>query len=123
MVIDGFGRLGMNSAAFKLLSTSERREVALNAEPWDRFEGKRPEVVIPLPASGELPLPRNADVFSPGQQVRIVRSPHTGKTGTLVSLRPGNTVLPSGIHAPAAEVRLESGDSAIVPLANLEVLG
>jgi hypothetical protein len=123
MVIEGFGKLGMNSPAFKLLSTSDRREVALNAEPWDRFEGKRPEVIIPLPASGELPLPRKAEVFSPGQQVRIVRSPHIGKTGNLIGLRPGSTALPSGIHAPAAEVRLESGDSAIVPLANLEVLG
>ena len=121
IVIEGFGHQPMNSAAFKLLSTSERREVALNAEPWDRYAGTRPEVVIPLPASGEPPLPRDNDFFAPGQQVLVVRAPWSGKIGTLVALS-GITVLPCGLRAQAAEVRLENGENVVLPLANLEIL-
>ncbi|HEX9028648.1 MAG TPA: hypothetical protein VF823_05690 [Anaerolineales bacterium] len=121
VVIEGFGVQTMNSAAFKLLSTSERREVALNAEPWDAYAGTRPEVVIPLPASGEPPLPKDTDTFTAGQTVRVIKAPYMGIIGTLVDLG-GTTQLPSGLRALTAEVRLENGESATLPLANLEVL-
>lgn len=122
IILEGFGKLAMNSAAFKLLTTNEQREVALNAQPWDRFNGTRPEVVIPLPASPEPPIPPESDQFAPGQRVRIVRAPKAGNIGTITELRIGTTPLPSGILAPAAVVQLESGENALLPLANLEVL-
>ncbi|HEX7973129.1 MAG TPA: hypothetical protein VF498_01865 [Anaerolineales bacterium] len=121
VVIEGFGCQPMNSAAFKLLSTNERREVALNAEPWEPYAGTRPEVVIPLPATGEPPLPKDTDSFAVGQTVRVVKAPYAGSIGTLVET--GETaVLASGLRAPTAEVRLENGENAVLPLANLEVL-
>ena len=55
VLIEGFGLLPMNSAAFNLLVSNDRREVALNAEPWDRFTNRRPEVFIPLPAGESRP--------------------------------------------------------------------
>lgn len=122
MIIEGFGHRPMNAAAFKLLSTNQRREVALNAESWNRFTGARPEVVIPLPdqdLAADL-LPQTVE-YEPGQKVRIVRAPHASKTGTLVELA-GTRVLPSGIRALAAEVRLDDGETVITPLANLDVL-
>ncbi len=121
MIIEGFGRRSMNAAAFKLLSTNQRREVALNAESWDRFSGARPEVVIPLPDQGSAPLLPQTVEYEPGQKVRIVRAPYASKTGTLVELA-GTKVLPSGIRALAAEVRLDDGETVITPLANLDVL-
>jgi hypothetical protein len=108
--------------AYKLLSTSGQREAAVNAQAWDRFRGTRPEMIIPLPASGELPLPNDASLFSSGQQVRVLRAPYIGKIGTLIGLRPGLIVFPSGVQAQAGEVHLESGEIAVLPLANLEVL-
>jgi hypothetical protein len=122
IVLEGFGKLAMNSAAYRLLTTNEQREVSLNAQPWDRFKGTRPEIVIPLPASAEPPLPPETDEFAVGQQVRIVRAPFLGSIGKITQLQPGATPLPSGIVAPAAVVQLESGENALVPLANLEVL-
>jgi hypothetical protein len=121
LVVDGFGKQPMNSAAFKLLTTNERREVALNAEAWDRYNNKRPEVVIPLPAASPPPLASDTGVFASGKQVRVLRAPYTGKIGTLVDLR-SSAVFPNGLRAMAAEVRLEDGDNAVLPLANLEVL-
>jgi hypothetical protein len=43
--------------------------------------------------------------------------------GTLSKVLPGWTALPSGLRAAAAEVKLDSGDQIVVPLANLEVIG
>lgn len=122
LVVEGFGKIPMNAAVFKLLTTNARREVALNAENWDRLEGIRPEIVIPLPAPADLPFPKETETFSPGQQVRVLSAQSKGLTGALLALHPGPVVLPSGVRAYAADVRLESGESVVLPLANLEVL-
>ena len=49
ILTDSFGVLPMNSAAYRLISTSAKREATLNAEFFDRYSGARPEVIIPLP--------------------------------------------------------------------------
>jgi len=123
IAIEGFGQIPMNSAAYKLLSSNLKREVTLNAEALDRYSGKRPEVIIPLPVSQEPPLPRDVDTLAPGQVIRIRREPYQGVIATLVHLRNGLSVLPSGLRAPVADVRLESGEQILVPLVNLEIVG
>jgi hypothetical protein len=122
IILEGFGQISVNSVVYKLLSTSERREVAIIADAWDRLAGTRPELVIPLPASSQLPLPREADHFEPGQEVRVLTAPYRGMIGTVVSLRPGLEALPSGVRALVADIRLENGESSMLPLSNLEVL-
>ncbi len=123
VVIDGFANRPMNTAAFKILSTNSRRDVAVNAEYFDRYSGVRPEVIIPLPVSQEPPLPHDLVIFNAGQHVRLKAMPNAGEIGTLSSILPGLTSFPSGLRAVAGEVRLESGDQVVVPLVNLEVLG
>jgi len=121
LVVEGFGQVPMNSAAYKLLTTNEQREAVVNAEPWDRYTGSRPEVFIPLPAMSGTPAPKSADVFSPGQQVHIVRKPYQGNIGVIQDL-PGMMTFPSGLRSQAAEIRLDSGEVVCLPLANLEVI-
>lgn len=123
LIMDGFGKLPMNSAAYRLLTTNAQREVTLNAEMPNRYSGARPEVIIPLPVSVEPALPNEVETFAPGQQVRLRASPNFGKIASLVRLRPGLTILPSGLRAPAADVRMENGEEIIMPLMNLEVVG
>jgi hypothetical protein len=122
IVIEGFGHLEMNSAAFKLLTTNERHDVVLNADPWDKYTSNRPEIIIPLPASGNPFLPSDSGVFSVGKQVRILRNPHLGQVGKIIDILPGMTALQSGVLASAANIELENGEKAVVPLANLDVL-
>ena len=122
IVLEGFGRMPFSAPAYKILSTNDKREICVNSSARNRFTATRPEIIIPLPASGQLPNPRETDIFAPGQAVRVTQAPLKGKVVTLVSLRPGLTSLPSGLRVPAAVVRLENNDQATVPLANLEVI-
>lgn len=122
IVVEGFGELEMNPAAFQLLTTNEKREVALNAEPWDQFSGRRPEIIIPLPAPGEMPAPREAVSLEPGLTVRSLSAPYASKLGKMLEVLPRPVRLANGIEAPAALVRMENGETIQLPLANLEVL-
>jgi hypothetical protein len=123
IVVDGFGPRPFDSAAYKLLTTNEKRETTLNAQAFDLQSGVRPEIYIPLPVSQEPAPPRGVGTFAPEQPVRLLRSPHASQVGVLISLKPGLTTMPSGLRVPAAQVRLDTGEQVIVPLANLEVLG
>ena len=123
VAIDGFGPTPMNSVAYKLLSTNVKRDVTVNAEAYDRYSGSRPEVIIPLPVSSEAPALREVETFAPGLQVRMRRPPALGMIGSIVAMKPGLTVLPSGLRAQAAEIKLENGETVVAPLVNLEVVG
>jgi hypothetical protein len=123
LVTEGFGAVPMNTAAYRLLTTNDKREVTVNAEHFDRYYGNRPEVIIPLPVSGEPPEPSTFETFSTGQVVRLRRPPYAGMIGIISNLPPGLSTLPSGLRAPAADVKLENGEAVLVPLVNLEVVG
>lgn len=122
VVIEGFGLLPLNTPAFNLLSTSDRRETTLNAEPYDIYAGTRPEVVIPLPVATIPAEPKEIAFFAPEERVRIVRAPFQAKTGNLIALRPGLQAFTSGLWALGAEIQLDNGEEVVLPLANLELL-
>jgi hypothetical protein len=120
VVLEGFGRIPMNAAAYQLITTSEKRDVSLNAT-FNPAVGERPELIIPLSAAG--PTIMETTFFAPNQMVRIQGEPYRGKMGVIVQIRPGLSVLPNGLRTMAAEVRLEKDTQVTVPLANLEVIG
>lgn len=119
VVLEGFGKIPMSENAYRLLSSSEKRDASINAT-FDPKTGERPEVIIPLPANGEEAP--DSVYFAPNQVVRIQGAPYEGRVGTLVQIRPGLSTLPNGVRAPAADVQLDNETRVIVPLANLEVL-
>jgi hypothetical protein len=123
LVLDGFGAMPMNSAAFKLLTTNKDREVTVNAEHFDRYSGNRPEAIIPLTFTNEPDEPNQYETFAVGLTVRMRRPPHAGMIGTISNLPAGLSLLQSGLRASAAEVKLENGETVTVPLVNLEVVG
>ena len=123
LLIDGFGHKPMNSIAYKLLSTSVRREVSLNAVTYNRMSGDRPEIFISLPVSQDPAEPREVETFLPQQTVRVVSLTGPARIGTLIKLSSNPTNLPNGLRVKTAEVQLESGQQVLVPLTNLEVLG
>ncbi|MBA4419841.1 MAG: hypothetical protein C0391_01710 [Anaerolinea sp.] len=122
IILEGFGKIPMNSAAFKILSANEGKEIAVNASGWERYSDTRPEVIIPLPATFETNFPLTDAILTPGQSVRINSSTMKGIIGKLIALNKEQAVLANGLKVPVATIHLENGESICVPLANLEVL-
>jgi len=122
LLTEGFGSLPMSSSAYKLLSTSQRREASILAERWDAVLGTQPEIIISLPTESGEPIAPDAGELRAGQQVRVTHSLYLGRTGTIVELIPGLTELPNGIKAATARVRLEGEEPVDLPLVNLEIL-
>jgi hypothetical protein len=123
MLIEGFGKLPMNHDAYEILNSASRREASVIAEPWNRITNTRPEVVIALPDGVRPETLTESLSFIVGQTVRVVSPPYKSMVGTLTNLQQGLSVLPSGLRAQTAGVRLSNGDIVQVPLANIEVIG
>ena len=121
IVLEGFGRLPIGTVSHKLIVSCERREVTLNAEAWNQFTGIKPEVFFPAVVPESVTPPLEFTPLTISQQVRILRPPNAGETGKIVELK-GMTTFSGGLRARAAQVLLENGENAIIPLANLEVL-
>lgn len=120
ILLEGFGRLATNAAAFRILRTNEKRDICLNSAAWNSFTGDRPEVFIPLPAEGN-PLSELAEI-KPGKTVRVVTSPYASQVGVILDVQPGWSALPNGVRARTATVRLDNNEQVRIPLANLDVL-
>ena len=85
----------------------------------------RPEVFINLPSrSGDRPPPpRISHALRVGESVRLTREPHPGSVGEISDLPKTPQLLDNGLRVLCARVGLVTGESVLVPLANLEVLG
>ncbi len=123
LLTEGFGAIPMNGPAFKLLNSYAGQEIGLNAQIADEYAGLRPEVFIPINNAGEPPAAVENQSFRVGLRVRVLSNPYQGQVGEISALLPSSTLFPSGIRAAAAEVALRQGGAAVLPLANLEVLG
>jgi hypothetical protein len=120
MLIEGFGKIPMNAAAFSIFRELEKRDAAIHARRWDQITGERPEVLIPF--QNQALQPPEVDEFAPGQNVHIKLPPYSGEVGTILGLNQGLTNLSNGLRAPAAVLRKQNGDQITVPLANLELI-
>jgi hypothetical protein len=122
LVVEGFGKQIMPIHAWMLLADHNGREIFLDARPADRWEGRRPEVIIPLPHPGSaVPLPADGQPLMEGKRVRIIRAPYASRVGTVMRLPERLAVLPSGVQAPVAHVELDDRSVVVAPLANLEL--
>jgi hypothetical protein len=123
IVTEGWGAIPMSPVIFDVLKANDGREVSLRG----RFEGGwtqvRPEVIVPLLVSGPPSEDAIADrPLEEGATVRILRQPHMGAMGTVVSLPASPRKLASGVALQGAEVELAAGERVFVPFANLELI-
>lgn len=125
LVVEGFGRGGFSEPVLALLSSNAGREAWVHAQPYDRFKGRRPELIIPLAGPATPPPPVvDGETLKVGKRVRVLRGSAAGQVGTVAALAERPVPLPSGLRTRAASVVFpgEAGTPVRVPYANLELL-
>jgi hypothetical protein len=125
VVTEGFGEIAMAERTFQLLASREGDAASMNGATQIRAGVMRPEVVIPLSAqerAEEVEPVHSAGHLEPGRPVRIIRDPYFGLIGQVSDLPHEPQALGSGSKARVLEVKLDSGESVVVPRANVELI-
>lgn len=123
MVTEGFGFLPMAGRTFELLKSLVGLEASINGATQIRAGVIRPEVIVPdPPQAGQSAAEAKALALEIGSQVRIIREPYFGLIGTVTELPPELVTLDSGTHVRVLRAKLNSGEDATVPRANVEII-
>ena len=123
ILTEGFGDISMARRTFDLLKNFEGHEASVNGTTQIRAGVMRPEIIIPLEAGdSEEETEAAGGYLELGLPLRIIRDPYFGMLGTVKGLPSDPHVLGSGSKARVLEVELTSGESVIVPRANVELI-
>lgn len=126
IVTEGFGDIAMAERTFDLLKSLEGQMASINGATQIRAGVMRPEIVIPRDVNDagahDAGSGRPAGLLEMGTPVRIIRDPYFGLIGEVSDLPSEPHVLGSGSKARVLAVRLHSGDSVIIPRANVELI-
>lgn len=126
MLTEGFGSIRMSRAVLGLLAEIEGQQVTLDAYRPQGYETRRPEAIVNTSVRrGETPPSRPNIMLTlrEGMTVRATREPYAGLTGRVSDLPKMPVLLDNGLRVPCAQVELIIGETVVIPLANLEVLG
>jgi hypothetical protein len=108
LLIEGFGKVGLESALFAWFRAQEGRMASLFGD------SARLYVYDADPPPARRALPR------PGDRVIAHRRPYAGMTGELIRVLDGLYAAPSGVAGRSGLIRFDDGLTAVVALANLE---
>lgn len=125
IITEGFGEIAMAERTFKLLASREGADASVNGATQIRAGVMRPEILIPLTEEAKSRAAPSAPPdgqLTPGRPVRIIRDPYFGLIGSVADLPPEPQTLESGSKARVLEVKLDSGESVIIPRANVELI-
>lgn len=118
---EGVGTTPMSAAVFELLRSLDGREAALSADIGDRWQPRRPYIMVPMPTRAA----QSADPDAPiqlGDRVRILRGAYRGRSGTVSRMLPGLVQLDTGARLPGVEVTVADARPVQIPYVNLERL-
>jgi hypothetical protein len=124
VVTEGFGEIPMAGRTFELLKSCEGRKVSVSGATQIRAGVLRPEIVAPRAAD---PVAGRGDGshdhgLEVGSQIRVIREPHFGRLGKVVSLPPELVALETEAKVRVLEVDFGSGSRAMLPRANVEMI-
>ncbi|WP_298860321.1 hypothetical protein [uncultured Gimesia sp.] len=128
IITEGFGEIAMAARTFRLLKEREGAEAAVNGTTQIRAGVLRPEIVIPLDKNSQadtkshLKQENALGVLEIGVPVRIIRDPYFGLLGQVGDMPTELRKLESGSESRVLEVALDSGETVVVPRANVELI-
>ena len=113
----------MARRTFDLLRAQEGKKASVNGATQIRAGVMRPEIVIP--AGGHQILTGDAEEsvgLTVGSPIRVIRMPYFGMLGTVSELPSELQVLETEARVRVLKVRFESGEEALLPRANVEMI-
>lgn len=124
ILTEGFGRLPMHPALFRIFLMAQGREAFLLPSPGPMGLPGRPEILIPLPTENPPPPEPPAEIpLRPGVKVRGLREPLLGRSGTVLAIARAPMVLESGFQAWCVEIQPDGEEARLwVPVHNVEIL-
>ncbi|MDG2200290.1 MAG: hypothetical protein P8K80_03810 [Phycisphaerales bacterium] len=124
IVTEGFGEISMADRTYAMLREFEGREASVNGATQIRAGVMRPEIIVPLDAapSASSDAKFEEGQLETGRMLRVIRDPWFGMIGEVSGLPAEPHVLGSGSKARVLEVTFPSGEKAIVPRANVELI-
>ena len=123
VVTEGFGKMTMAHRTFDLLGEQEGRKASVNGATQIRAGVMRPEIVIPLTAVLQFSEKVEESLgLQIGSLIRAIRVPHFGALGVVTDLPTELQVLESEAKVRVLKVRFESGEEAVLPRANVEMI-
>ncbi len=122
MVTEGFGFLNMAHRTFELFRELDGKTASMNGATQIRAGVIRPEVVVPLPLTGDAHVAGMGGSLDIGTSIRVIREPYFGQLGTVTELPPHLMVVDSGTEVRVLKAKLEGGSEVLVPRANVEII-
>jgi hypothetical protein len=127
VVTEGMGRFAISDPVFELLKAYDSQEASIRGTMEARGGAVRPELIVYAShAGGDAELEGRPEfLLEAGSQVRIVRGPHMGETGTVTGFPSGARQLATSAKAKVRgfEIRLDGGEEVFVAQANVELFG
>ena len=122
IVTEGFGQMAMPDRTAGLLRSLDGQLAAINGTTQIRAGVVRPEIVVPREGV------RGAETSAAqplliGTRVRLIRRPNFGRLGRVTGLPEKPVQIASGSLVRVLAVALGGGGEAVVPRANVEILG
>ena len=121
LLTDGFGEHAMSPALHALLSSRAGQMGLLTGTTRPR-QGLRPDLLLAAPPATQAEaLPADSALMA-GAKVRVANGRFRGAEGEILYLYSHPQPVETGQLLPAANVRLDQGGAATVPLAHLDRL-
>jgi hypothetical protein len=123
IVTEGFGELAMSARTFRLLGAARGQVASVSGATQIRAGVMRPELLVPASIAQVERTAVDAGVLAPGSAVRIIRDPHFGALGKVVSLPPEPAALDTEAAVRILTVSLAAGGGEVtLPRANVELV-
>lgn len=124
ILTEGFGAMPPTMRLFERLLEKRGNQAIFDATLPDSRQNTRPEIIIPVGmARQDKQSPQVAAPLEVGMLVHVRRAPHFGKLGEITGLPELPMKLENGLRVLCAQVKLQTGERVVVPLANLDTIG
>ena len=130
ILTEGFGKMHMSRRTFALLKSFEGKQASISGATQIRAGVIRPEIIIPLEGKEVRRVREEEEILSkglePGTRIRVIREPHFGALGRVVSLPVELQKVETESYVRVLEAKLEkqppSAKPVVIPRANVEII-